>query len=52
MRDASSERILRELLVKVVYQVGKPLRAKAYLPYGLAQGCVDPARQPTGAPAP
>lgn len=36
MRDPAAETVLRELLVKVVYEVGRPPRAKAYLPYGLA----------------
>lgn len=47
MRDASRERVLRQLLIKVVYAVGQPLRAKAYLPYGLAQD-----HQPQDRPAP
>lgn len=33
-RLADGDLLSRELLVKVVYEIGKPLRAKAYLPYG------------------
>jgi hypothetical protein len=36
MRDAVGETVLRELLVKIVYEVDRPPRAKAYLPYGQA----------------
>lgn len=41
-------KLMRELLIKVVYEVGKPLRAKAYLPYGSSAdiGALDPSAEP------
>lgn len=41
MRSPAADLVLRNLLVKVVYEVGKAPRAKAYLPYGLAKQPAD-----------
>jgi hypothetical protein len=49
MRDAARETVLRELLVKVVYEVDRPPRAKAYLPFGLAAEITAAIRARRGA---